>query len=288
MLTERKYRRGVMRRLRVGVSASVRFGPLEGTQSNSERPAPSLGAGQLPGSREPGSVAPSGAGWRPSPRSASSAGDGSRRGGSGDSGSRSSVLPRGSPGTNRRSGSRNPKGRSASRSEGDSTCAGAAGSGAGRSTGAVSGGAASPAGGPGASAGAAGTVGSRGAAGSAGAAAWVRLDSAAAFGPLEPALRVRRGLAALELRGFDAFDRDPEGFLDPDAAAFRFGEGAGRERRGRAADDSLGAAAGWSSPAPPRPTSLPAAVTRSMVLRAASAPRRTGRVISEVKFMRAF
>src|SRR5438270_3142440 len=128
MLTERKYRRGVMRRLRVGVSASVRFGPLEGTKSNSERPAPSLGAGQLPGSREPGSVAPSGAGWRPSPRSASSAGDGSRRGGSGDSGSRSSVLPRGSPGTNRRSGSRNPKGRSASRSEGDSTCAGAAGS----------------------------------------------------------------------------------------------------------------------------------------------------------------
>jgi len=95
-------------------------------------------------------------------------------------------------------------------------------------------------------------------------------------------------LAALELRGFDAFDRDPEGFRDPDAAAFRFGEGAGRERRGRAADDSLGAAAGWSSPAPPRPTSLPAAVTRSMVLRAASAPRRTGRVISEVKFMRAF
>src|SRR5438552_17058634 len=116
------------------------------------------GAGQLPGSREPGSVAPSGAGWRPSPRSASSAGDGSRSGGSEDSAARSLVLSWRSPGTNRRSGSRNPKGRSASRSEGDSTGSGAAGSGAGRSAGAVSGAAASPAGGPGAFAGAAGTV----------------------------------------------------------------------------------------------------------------------------------
>jgi hypothetical protein len=79
------------------------------------------------------------------------------------------------------------------------------------------------------------------------------------------------------------FDRDAADFRDPDVARRRLGDGAGRERRGRAV-----AGVRASLRRPPIPTALRAAVARSMILRAASMPIRAGRVMSEFRFMRAF